>query len=147
MLKDASVGRKKPVAPCRLGTCKVKSIHTFDAMAHDRRAICRNRIFHLNINGSPIHPITNFVYLIKIRTLPKFAIQNLAPRILHRSRSHQVLYAQLRLRFKANTQLRLIVERAVVAAVVEIDPHADTSLRVHEPKTQSFSALCLSAIA
>ena len=45
--------------------------------------------------------------------------------------------------------LRLIIKRAVIATIVEIHSHIATasSVRAHEPNTQSFSALCALAIA
>ena len=56
-------------------------------------------------------------------TLSYLIVQYAAPDILDISIAHQGLNAQFRFGFKQNLELRLFIERTIIAAVIKIDAH------------------------
>ena len=68
---------------------------------------------------------------------PNLIVQYATPDILDISTAHQGLNAQLRFGFKQNLELRLFVERTIIAAVIEIDTHRLLVLYQKQPRTDA----------
>ena len=90
----------------------------------------------MNIHCRTKSPRQNFFLPIKIWTVRHLTGQHIRPNILKNAKPHLCLYFKLRFGLQTNPKLRLLIERAIVAAVIEINSHIATYYSIFVVKRQ-----------
>ena len=94
-----------------------------DAKFHEASCPCAYFIRRRYIHGSCVCPSRDSALPLRVGIFRTLHSQHKRPRIFNNACSHHGLYKQLCFCFQPHLGLRLVVERAIVAAIVEINSH------------------------